>query len=292
MFLGILLACGVTKDSAEEKERILDDTFKSYWYQGGAELNVYDLHQARYGEYRKGQAVMVFVTEPFQSEKLVKADQSSPKNKQVLKLNYLKKFSTGVYDYSMMLSDFFPLKSGAHALKVTASSQEWCGHTFMQLENRKDFEIQLHSYFESEGEQDVKLKSLHLEDDVMNQIRVNPELLPQGDFEMLPSLFYMRLKHKEVKAYQANAELTSVSDTLQLYHLTYPREHRSLKVYFGKSFPHTIWSWEESYPESWTDDSNIMTSTATLTKQMRLPYWEHNKEKDSIYRRELGLPKL
>jgi hypothetical protein len=37
--------------------------------------------------------------------------------------------------------------------KITTSIQEWCGQVFAQLENRDAFEIQLHSYFESEGEQ-------------------------------------------------------------------------------------------------------------------------------------------
>jgi hypothetical protein len=50
---------------------------------------------------------------------------------------------------------------------------------FAQLENRDAFEIQLHSYFESEGEQ--KLPKEHLEDEIWSLIRMSPEKLPLGD---------------------------------------------------------------------------------------------------------------
>ncbi|MBK6893010.1 MAG: hypothetical protein IPH00_07720 [Flavobacteriales bacterium] len=37
--------------------------FNTYWHQGKAELSHYALTQARYGELRDGNAVLVFVTE-------------------------------------------------------------------------------------------------------------------------------------------------------------------------------------------------------------------------------------
>jgi phosphatidylserine decarboxylase len=45
---------------------------------------------------------------------------------------------------------------------------------FAQLENRDAFEIQLHSYFESEGEQNDSSKE-HLEDEIWSLIRMSPE---------------------------------------------------------------------------------------------------------------------
>jgi hypothetical protein len=43
--------------------------FGEYWYQGKGEVNTYFLEQERYKEIRKGEAVMVFVTEDFSMKK-------------------------------------------------------------------------------------------------------------------------------------------------------------------------------------------------------------------------------
>ncbi|MDP1340568.1 hypothetical protein, partial [Klebsiella variicola] len=83
----------------------------------------------------------------------VKADQPSETNIPVLKLNKTKNFITGIYPYSIMSSVFFPLEEISHALKISTSVQEWCGHTYTQLNNRNKFEIKSHSYFEGEADQ-------------------------------------------------------------------------------------------------------------------------------------------
>lgn len=285
----LVISCGFLNKKEDPKTRELSEEFKKYWFENGAELSTYDLKQVRYGEEREGTAVMVFVTEPFEANKLVKADNYSTTNREVLKLNFIKKFTTGVYDYSMMTSDFFPLLSGTQALKVTSSSQEWCGHTFLQLLNRKKFDVQLHSYFESEGEQQLSLEKTNLEDDLFNQLRIDPNLVPTGTFEMIPSFFYLRLKHQEFKASKASANIGTANDSCSVYSLFYPELKRELKIVYKSKFPHQIISWKESYPESWTDLTNIMTTEAVLKKSMRLKYWEKHSEADSTYRKLLEL---
>ena len=47
------------------KEKQLSQEFKGYWYAGKAEVSSYKLEQARYGEIREGNAVLVYVTEDF-----------------------------------------------------------------------------------------------------------------------------------------------------------------------------------------------------------------------------------
>ena len=286
----LIISCGFNGELKQNDQRVLSEEFKRYWFNNGAELNVYELKQVRYGEVRKGKAVLVFVSESFNPDKLVKSDEYKKENIPVLKLNYIKKFVTGVYDYSMMTSDFFPLYSGNHALKISSSSQEWCGHTFMQLENKNDFQVRLHSYFETEGEQFFKLKKQHLEDDLMNQIRIGTELLPQGEVLMIPGFFYLRLKHQEFGSKKAFTVLKEDTDSTMIYQVNYPDLKREIQIKFIKKFPRTILSWKESYPESWTDNTNIMSTEAVLTNQMRLLYWEKNGLADSIYRKELSLP--
>ena len=92
---------GEEKDNAKKK---------AYWYNNEAEISSYALSQARYGEVHKGKAVLVYVTEPFSPDKNTKADAPSDGNISVLKLNFMKKFNTGIYPYSMMTSIFFPLR--------------------------------------------------------------------------------------------------------------------------------------------------------------------------------------
>lgn len=137
--------------------------FADYWFNGVAEISSYELQQVRYGEIRQGSAVFVFVTEPFSAAKQVKLDypeNMGEDNIAVLKLNAIRKFNTGIYDYSMMTSVFTPIaiEQYPHTLKTTTSVQEWCGHTFTQFNLKGNkYEVKEFSYFESEG--DINKKS-------------------------------------------------------------------------------------------------------------------------------------
>jgi len=132
--------------------------FKDYWYAGKAEITSYKLEQARYGEMRNGTAVLIYVTEDFLPNKQVKADRQNAQNIPVLKLNATKNFNTGIYPYSIMQSTFYPVSNNKHAIKVSSSMQEWCGHVYTQLNNRDPFEITAHSYFEGEADQNLKVE--------------------------------------------------------------------------------------------------------------------------------------
>ena len=164
--------------------------FNDYWYKGEAEITSYELEQARYGEIHQGHAALVFVTEPFSKQKQVKLDypaQNRGDEVPILKLNTTKKFNTGIYPYSMMSSVFAPvdLAQYPHALKLTTSSQEWCGQTFLQLNNKEQtYEVDARSYFESEGDEQLSLEKTWLEDELWTRLRINPESLPVGTLSM------------------------------------------------------------------------------------------------------------
>jgi hypothetical protein len=268
--------------------RSLSDDFKSYWFAGEAEISSYELQQARYDEMRDGHAVLIFVTEPFNPEKQVKADQSNPDNIQVLKLNRTKNFLTGIYPYSIMNSTFYPVFLRQHAIKLSASVQEWCGHVYTQLNNRGAFSIESHSYFEQEADQHLNLEMSPLEDEIWTQIRIEPGNLPVGNFKMLPSLEYIRLGHQEIKAYSTNATL-SEEDTLTSYELSYPKLERTVRIQFLTAFPHTIESWSESYKSGFGPDAKMMHSRAKRIKTLKTAYWQKNGNKDVILRDSLGL---
>src|SRR4030095_13276446 len=119
-----------------------------------AEIDSYALIQPRYGEPREGRAVLIFVTEDFSDSLRVKADPGvHPKSDvyPVLKLNQVRKFQTGIYDYSLMTSVFARVEPSFPVVKVSFSAQEWCGHVWAQWLRRGDrLEGVLHSYFDRE----------------------------------------------------------------------------------------------------------------------------------------------
>ncbi|WP_290700055.1 septum formation inhibitor Maf [Lacinutrix sp.] len=250
--------------------------FNDYWYAGEAEISSYKLEQSRYGEIRNGSAVLVFVTEPFLPKKQVKADYSNPSNINVLKLNRTKNFVTGIYPYSIMQSTFFPIENNQHAIKVSSSVQEWCGHAFTQLNNREQFEIDAHSYFESEADTNFKLDKALLENEIWTQLRIDPKSLPVGDIAIIPSLEYIQLNHKPIKPYKAFSELKNYT-----YTINYTNLNRKLTINFNPEFPHDILSWEESI--------NGNSTKASKLKTIKSAYWSKKNIRDQVLRKTLLL---
>lgn len=271
------------------------DIFNQYWYTGKAEITSYELTQSRYGETHKGNAVLIFVSEDFSKTKQVKLDwqiKNESDKVSVLKLNFTKNFNTGIYPYSMLNSVFTPINIDQKqpTLKVSTSVQEWCGHVFSQLNRTEDgYDYQLHSYFESEGEQRFSIDDAILEDEIWNLIRLNPVYLPEGKIKLIPGAFYNRLRHKKQSVQSAEAHLDKIDKTLMRYKITYPKSERSLTITFKSEFPYEIQSWEETMKSGFGKNAKPMTTKATLIKRIQLDYWTKNKTKDLHFRTELGL---
>lgn len=250
--------------------------FNDYWYKGEAEITSYKLEQARYGEIREGKAVLVYVTEPFLPEAQVKADQNNPSNVNVLKLNSTKNFNTGIYPYSIMQSTFYPIANNQHAIKISASVQEWCGHVYTQLNNRAQFQVTSHSYFQGEADQNFTLEKAVLENEIWTQLRINPNSLPTGYFSIIPNLEFVRLNHKPLKSYNAFAENAPGKFKLIIKEL-----NKELEIYYNQDFPYNI--------ESWTETTNGLTTKATKLNTIKSAYWNKNSNADLKLRKTLGL---
>ena len=277
-----------TPNTTKTPEKGLSEDFKKYWYAGEAEITSYTLEQARYGEIRSGKAVLIYVTEDFLPEIQVKADRPGPDNLPVLKLNATKNFNTGIYPYSIMQSTFYPVSDHQHAIKVSSSMQEWCGHVFAQINNRSKYEVMSHSYFQGEADQNFTLEKNILENELWTKIRINPKDLPIGDLKMIPSLAFCRMKHKEIKAYNATAELMKNGD-LFTYAIVYPKLNRELKISFNTTFPYEIQGWEETFKSGFGPNAKSLTTKATKIKQIKSAYWGKNGNEDEVLREELGL---
>ncbi len=299
--MGVVLVLALTFIGNFEEENLIpvDKDSYSYWKSNGAELNRYELDQVRYGEHRKGQAVMIFVTEPFLPVSQVKYEgkRNEEKIQEVLKLNFQKNFYTGIYPYSIMTSVFTPFASNPkYSYKVTTSSQDWCGHSFIQLNNRGfGYDAKVFSYFQDPGDSEFNIKQALLEDEVWNMIRLNYKNLPVGDIEVIPSTQYFRLMHIELDTYAAEASLTTIKNEKYSdseifdYSIKYKNIEREFHYYFSKEKPHKILGWEETYlPLQFTGIKEPMTTSAVLKKSMMLDYWNKNKNSDGFLRKEFG----
>lgn len=285
-----LLACKGNHSQSQNPSLKQDNPLvQKYWFAGEAEVNSYTLTQARYGELREGKAVLIFVSEPFLPEKQVKDEQGSKKSVQVLKLNYLKKFNTGVYDYSLMSSVFTPFNQENHAYKVSFSAQDWCGQSFQQINLRdKKYEIQLRSYFEKEADKDLKINYCYLEDAILTNARLNPMGLPVGEFDILPSSMTSRLLHYPLEPTRALAEIVKSGENI-IYNIEFPSQERSKSILIEGKFPHRILSIEETYKDGWGADANVLTTVLSLDETRKLAYWKQNKREHSGLRDELNL---
>ena len=282
--LALILGCqSPTNSSTSDQDFRLTSDFKNYWFDGTAEISSFKLVQSRYGEAREGEAVLIFVTEDFLTKEQVKANQKSEKSKTVLKLNRTKNFVTGIYPYSIMNSSFTYLGEKDPLAKITTSIQEWCGQAYLQLNKKNRLQIESHSYFEGEADQNINLKNGLTEDELWHWIRTNPELLPQGELEVLPAFEYLRLLHKPIKFYTATA-VVEVNEKHYSYHLSYKELNRKLKIDFEKTAPYALIGWQEI-----DLNDKDKTTTATKIKTVKLPYWQLNHLGDERFRDSLGL---
>ena len=259
------------------------DKIRDFWF-NGAEISSFKLSQSRYGKNHPGHAELIFVTEPFLIGKQVKDESGKGDSTDVLKLNALTTFNTGLYSYRTMTSTFRPidLKKFPHALKSTTSIQDWCGQAFQQSNFRNNsWSVQLRSYFENAGDKKLTLPSAHLEDELWITLRLDPKKLPTGETEIIPGAIFTRFNHQAISAVKAKAVLSESSGS-STYTLTYPSLSRTLSIHFDTAFPHIIRKWEEKIKAD--------TTTATLSKRlMNVPYWKLHNPEDAAKRKQLGL---
>jgi len=236
------------------------DGWDQYWYAGLAEVNSYDVSQERYGEMRESSEVFIFVTE---------------------------KFSTGIYDYALMLSVFTPVSydQHPHTLKSTFSSQDWCGQVWQQANWRGGkFQIEHRSYFQGEADSRKALAAHYLEDELINRVRIDPASVPTGKHKLIPAAKFTRLRHIDAEAEQATirfGESQQNGGDLELA-IDYPQLQRSVSYRFEAQFPHKLLSWTEQY-------QGKTLSTGTLKESVQEPYWSQNSSQFDGKRQQLGL---
>jgi hypothetical protein len=289
LFLVLMVVAGLSACTPESRDGVIETQFESYWYQGTAEVNVFDLHQSRYGAVRPGKAVLIFVTEDFSKSKQVKLDapeENSSDAQKVLKLNMTRDFVTGVYPYHTMLSVFTPVYEESPAPKLTASVTEWCGQSFTQLNYKTGkYTAQQFSYFESEGDLESKLDG-RAEEELFTLIRLHPDLVPLGTVTLIPSLIFQRFAHIPLKGEQATISRKALGSDQAEVKVVYEEIGRTVSIRYQQLFPYEI----TGFTEVWTKENGQQeVTTATRTHLRQLPYWKQNEQVYESLRKELGL---
>lgn len=83
------------------------------------------------------------------------------------------------------------------------------------------------------------LERKNLEDELWPKIRMNPNDLPTGDIEIIPSFAYWGLLRKLPNIHEAQAELKEYVGTeftgkkLKMYSLNYPDLKRNLSIFMS-----------------------------------------------------------
>jgi hypothetical protein len=270
------------------------DDFWTTWGDGKAEMNGYRLTQPRYGAKREGTAVLIFVAEEMSDSLRVKADPGKHPPADVypvMKLNFVRRFQTGIYDYDVMTSVFSRIAEGLPVRKDSFSSREWCGQVYHQLlfEGPRIKGV-FHSYFdgEADGSEDLPFpKDGILEDELPILLRsFGMARVKEGaKVPFLPSLMRSRLDHRPLSWGEATLSRSSGtghlgSATVQVLSWTVVVEGGpTLTYHFEAAWPYRLLGWESSSGEA-----------GSLLGTTRLAYWKLNVPGGEVHLKELGLP--
>ncbi len=278
-----LITCLVAVPASSEPfvPTVSTETFRGYWFDGTGEITTYRLEQARYGELHEGTATLIFVTEPFLPVKQVKDEKGHAHSVPVLKLNFVKNFNTGVYPYSMMLSTFTQLDGSGRILKASETTQDWCGHTFSQVNWRgTHFDYLRYSYFEAEGDFTRRVEDVWQEDQLWTLARLNPHTLPTGSIQIWPGAFYTRLIHNPPVQQEATATLKRSRNGLR-YRVEFSKTDRVLEIFIKDEFPFQIQGWEETYTGiAWNGKAKRLKTKATAIHSEKSDYWNRHRNSD------------
>jgi hypothetical protein len=292
--LAALPGCGGASASPDVTRAVTAPGFWDHWGDGQAEISTYTLRTPRYGELREGSAVLVFVTEDLTDAQRVKSDGGHKDQYPVLKLNEIRHFQTGVYDYELMTSTFVRIDGQApigQPVKVSFSAQEWCGHAYEQLIPRGgSLQHTGHSYFDGEADHDRKL-TLPADGVLGEALPIIARGLvgqwPTGEIEvpLLDTLMRSRFAHEppqwrkaKVSRSPTPTQVTVPAGTFEVVEVTVQSGSLSSSWQVETAAPHRIVRFTTSEGE-----------LGELVASQRMAYWQLNREGDEQRLTELGL---
>ncbi|HEU4365023.1 MAG TPA: hypothetical protein VFT13_06105, partial [Candidatus Krumholzibacteria bacterium] len=241
-------------------------------------------------------AVMIFVTEPFSESKRVKADDAAANPADTftaLKLNLVRDFQTGIYDYNTMVSVFVRAETMEPA-KVSFSSAEWCGHVYTEMTfAQKSIRGTVASYFEGESGPISLARPRNGvgEDELFVALRgLRGDFLAAGatrTVPYLPGVLHARLAHKPLEWTQATITRAAASEKVTVPAGTFDAMRYDVKIADGRAGTFFI---ESAYPHRIVRWSLPPDVSGELTGSARLEYWRLNAQGGESHLKDLGLP--
>ena len=183
-----------------------------------------------------------------------------------------------------MLSAFTPVSRDQypHTLKTSLSAQDWCGHSWWQLNLKNGkYHSQHRSYFQSEGDGENTLDGVLLEDELPALMRLDPTKVPTGKQQIIPGAMHNALFHEMPDVQDATIEVVSKGEESHLV-LSYTKNARVLTYRFESKFPNKLLGWKETVKGN-------MVSSATLKHSAKEAYWGQNSTQYSAMRESFGL---
>ena len=287
--LAMILACGGL--SSAGPAATASPAFWKVWGDGKAELSGYAITTTRYGVPREGRVVLIYVTEPMDRRNWIKDDAGDvpiEERVNVLKLNNVLKFQTGIYPYSVMTSVFAPVDTLAAErfapAKIAMGAQEWCGLVYEKvIPAPQAFTSELRSYFHAEGDRDATVKTppgTLYEDALLIQLRELDGPFARGKSwagSIVPSLWSQRKGHTALGPVAATIKREDATrDGLPVTRFTLSYGSVVTTYDVEKAAPRRVLGWKTSGGDE-----------AKLLKTTRLPYWQLNAPGDEKYLKEL-----
>ena len=219
----------------------INTIFQKYWKIQGIETTKFILKQ---DSLLIGEATLSYSIKDFgkdQPNGIIKS----------LFANFTQKILQGSYNYSENSTVLLPLNSTlySHALSIVSSSQSNDGTDFLYFQPEpKSYLFVGRNSIKPEKEIHKITEKGNLEDEIWAKIRMNPDALPQGEIEIIPSLRYWNKIHKSPSTQEVKAELRDMERTkkLKIYSLDYPELKRKLEIIFEAVFPHQIVEFRET----------------------------------------------
>lgn len=265
-------------------DALIANEFNAYWHDGTAEISSYDYTITRYGKKRQGNAVMIFVTEDFDAKAQTKTNSKRSHN--VIKLNFIRDFPTGIYDYNMMTSTFVALYPDfGRLIKSSFSLQEWCGNIYSEItQDSKSWNFHSKSYFEGENNINKSFKlseGSFTEDQIFMAVR---EMSVAKEGPILMSQFESRMNHKDMswrKLKSIHKKTVAQKGVSTLQYEFKIDNGVTYNIVTQAEFPYRIIRWKATY--------DGLIEEGELVKTKKLKYWELKKPKDISKLKEIGL---
>jgi len=242
---------------------------EAVWNDGQAEVSVYEATDPREGRLRTSRAIFVVVAEDLVAGRLVKADDPAhAKTRRVLKFNHVRSIPTGLYRYEQMLSVFADV-DGLSPLKITMTSHEWCGNSFVEWRSDTNT-LSLRSYWEAPGDVDAPLDphgALFYDALALVLRGLDFEKTRTGRLRVIDSIFGSKPAVPQVEDAVIGVERTAAPPGVYRVHLSRGDQRDTFE--FETGFPHRLARWDRS-------DGG----TLKLQNSVRTRYWEKTSPGD------------